>query len=566
MSDIVFVTPNFNGSFHNESIGTLLLATILRENKIEPKILRFYDFGDINEFDKFMKEFEKRILAESPKILSFYTRCDTYHIVLKMAQRVKEVKNDICIVFGGPQADLSVDETLKCIPYVDYICCGEGETTIVPFFSSILAGKPDLSVAGLAYLRDGIVVKNPRPALIEDLDSLPFVDYSFLEYNNENDKDEMFSVDAGRGCPFGCTYCSTKTFWKRKYRIKSAERIVSEVKDIHEKFGTTQFVFCHDMLTLDRKKICRICELLKNIGFDIKWGCSARTDCIDKELIDTMISAGMNRLFVGIETGSPRMQKIINKNLKLDGVYELLEHAAKQGVTVIASFIYGFPEETEEDFSQTIKVMTDIVKIPNVVVQNHLCAFFPGTELTANYKESLLRAPIASNIVGEHATKECEEIINANPELFPHFREYKTELREKQKFYPLFFRLYRVLYPIYDYISHKYEPLRMCDMYYDFVESSGDILDFSPDDRVVLKSTGFIDRFADDEKYNVMRELHRYFLWNMNRKAGDVDIYGFDVSAYVNEKKPIAEIEEKITIVSFLKNKDGNMELTFKQM
>lgn len=556
MSKVVFITPNLGGFAREEPVGTLLLATILRQAGIEADILQFHHFGDIDDFDGFLDRAIGQILAKEPRIVSFYTRCDTYHISLKLAGRLKQAAKDVYIVFGGPQADLSCEDTLRQIPYVDYICCGEGETTVVPFFSSLLVGTPDLTVRGLAYRGDGGIVQNPRPELIADLDTLPIIDYSLLDFSNEGYSPmemNLFPVDVGRGCPFGCTYCSTKTFWGRRYRLKSPERIIQEIKEIHDRFGFTRFNFEHDMFTLNREKVIKVCGMLKEIGFPVTWRCSARIDCLDEELVDIMIDAGLTSLFMGIETGSPRMQKLVQKNLKLEDVPRKLRYISSKGIIATTSFIFGFPNETEEDFAQTIRLMTELSKLPNLTVHAHLCAFFAGTELTKQYCQTIDKASKLSDVTCEIAVRECEDIIYAYPTLFPHFYEYKTEFREKVQYYPVFFRSWQVLRPVYEYIAQTYYPDRLCDMLFDFSESNKELLRSGEQLLLMLRKDRFLDRFTDRP---VLKEIARFLLWKKKAQPGSLEVFKFDVKAFLTGTK-IADLEEKTTMVSLTKDGKG---------
>lgn len=517
MCDVVFITPNMNGDIAEEVIGTLQLATILQEKGISCEILQFFRIGDLSDFATFVDNAMLMLEERNPKVISFYTRCDCYHIDLKLAKCIKERWNDKYVVFGGPQSDIMSVETIEQIPYVDYVCCGEGEMTIYPFFSSLMEGKPDLSVDGLVY-RDGAKVqKNPRPVLIEDLDSLPFIDYSFFRFVNNNEKADRgyFPIDVGRGCPFACTFCSTKTFWGRKYRLKSPKRIFEEVMRAHEKFGVRRFAFAHDMFTLNRDKVIETCDLLRTVDFPIDWKCSARLDCIDKELIDIMMAAGMKRIFIGIETGSPRMQKLVNKNLKLDNAVEMLAYLKSKGVSTTASFIYGFPEETEEDVSQTMALIRELLKLKSVDVQTHLLTFHAGTELSVRYSSEVIRSKTYSDVTKNFAIDECEEIIDAHPDLFMHMTEYKTELRTRLQYFKLFFRMWRFMQPVYQYISEKYAPERLIDMYFDFADANEETLKQNHDVasgewfRNLLYRDRFIEKFADDENYDLISDYYR---------------------------------------------------------
>ena len=132
MYDVVFITPNVPGNFKKESLGTLLLATILKEKGVSCKVLPFGKIGNVFAFDSFLEAALRKIEDLQPKIVSLYTRCDTYHVSLRLAEQIKARWSHIHIVLGGPQSDTTSTDVVQQLPYVDYVCCGEGETTIYP--------------------------------------------------------------------------------------------------------------------------------------------------------------------------------------------------------------------------------------------------------------------------------------------------------------------------------------------------------------------------------------------------------------------------------------------------
>lgn len=514
MVDVLFITPTETDNVLKESVGTLLLSTILREKGVQVEILPFCSIGNPTHLHDFLDTAIDMICRKQPKIVSFYTRSDTYHIMLKLSERIKK-QMSCYIVFGGPQADITAKETLEEIPYVDFICCGEGETTVYPFFSSLLNGKPDLSVRGLVYRSGGQIIANPRPELIADLDSLPLLDYSVFSSDARLDNRVRFPIDVGRGCPFGCTYCSTKTFWGRKYRLKSPARIVKELKHYHDQFGVTHFVFQHDMFTMNRKLVMETCRLIQALDFTATWSCSARVDCIDEDLIDVMAASGLRNIYLGVETGSPRMQKLINKNLNLDKVIKILSYIHSKNIRITTSFMFGFPEETEEDISQTISLVVEILKIRKIVIQMHLCAFLPGTALFEQYKERLVPATSFSDMTGTAGVEECADLIQSHPQLFMYFNEYKTELRTKMQFLPIFVYVFQALRTAYLYFAEKYPKDRLIEMYLDFAEGNKDILtasDLVSDEEKfhrIVKNDAFAKRFSDDAYADVVADIYR---------------------------------------------------------
>ncbi len=571
MCEVLFITPNLVDSITYESMGTLELATILSSHGISCEIIPFVKIANIKNFDLFLENTIKIIEEKRPKIVSFYTRCDTYHISLRLAQVIKEHFKGIYIVLGGPQSDTTSQKTIERIPYVDFVCCGEGENTIHPFFSSLLSGTPDLTIPGLVYRDGGLVKSNPRPVLVENLDTLPMVDFSLAKYDDWS-SDMVFAIEVGRGCPFGCVFCSTNSFWGRRYRLKSPERIFNEIKDIHQRFGITRFHFMHDMFTFKKSNILEICKLLKTLDFKIEWVCSARLDCLDFEMIDAMIDAGMYNIYFGVESGSPRMQKLINKNLNIENAVSIIGYLDSKNIEIQTSFIYGFPEETEEDVCHTLSLISKLMQFKNVDVQTHLCAFLPQTPLTQKYKESLTPTQHYSNFTGEVAIDECKDIIDNNPELFDQVMEYKTELREKLQYFGTFIKVWRKMSPVYNYLAKKYSSDKLLDMYFDFVNDNKEILEKhsflekAKSARRIINNDKFISRFADDERYDIISDYYRLETVSHSEEISNggmsIDTYCFNpncmkkysnIDEYPREQTVVVCTNGKMTVGLFSK-------------
>lgn len=570
MSKILFVTPNQLPEIPEESTGTVLLATILKNSGLESEIFPFYRLGDLANFEGFLASAVERLLRCGPKIISFYTRCDTYHIMIRLANELRK-KTDAYIVFGGPHGDISAIPTMEKVASVDFVCRGEGESTIVPFFSSLLRGDPDLTVPGLVYRSGGQICENPRPALLTDLDQLPLVDYSIPGITLPR-SGETFPIDVGRGCPFGCTYCSTKTFWGRKYRLKSPERILKEIVHYHTLYGVTSFAFNHDMFTMNKALVMDVCRRIQNLPFAITWRCSARLDCIDEALLDVMAQSGLKSIFFGVETGSPVMQKKINKNLDLEKAMGMLRYAMSIGLKVTASFIYGFPQETKEDVSQTLAMIGDILDCGSADVQAHLCTFLPGTELSDVYRREFTPTDVYSDITGTVGVLECADIIAENPEIFWHFQEYRTPLREELKFFHEFCLLWVHAAPIFCYLRKKYPRGKGIQMYLDFARDCRELLDANDGvkERVmaVMADGGVLSRHREDHCYRKMVDFlklaHRRLQVAGGELENSTDFYC--VSPRVSaSSRDLADWPEGLWLVQFARE-NGKASMKVRQL
>lgn len=302
------------------------MATVCNmETDIKAEVI---DFGYLYEKRKIelhstlgenLNEMCKYLLELEPDVVSFYSLCSSYHINIMLSKRIKELNKNVFVLFGGPQASLTAEKTLKAFSWVDYIGMDEGEETIVAILRAIV-DRLDKMPSGIAYRNPEneceIIITESKEC---DIDRMEYIDYSLVDMDGVT----SIPIDVGRGCPFGCIYCSTKTFWKRKFRLKSISRIISELERLKEKYQINNFAFVHDLFTVNKLSVIEFCENVIGRKLNITWSCSARLDTLSEPLLDYMYEAGCRRIFLGIETGSPKMQKLINKNLNLGLVKDL---------------------------------------------------------------------------------------------------------------------------------------------------------------------------------------------------------------------------------------------------
>lgn len=468
--EVLFVVPAMNPRMKEESIGTLILAKKALLAGFTPEIVRYWNVGisPRDNYPAFCNQFVLYLLNYHPSVICFYCRCEEYHICIDLTRRIKEKDSSVFTVFGGPQAELVAKETLCRFPSVDFVCCSEGENTIVPFLSFLLSKNPGLSaesIAGLTYRdENGTVLQNDFPRFLPDGYRRPFYYYDLIPSTILNNCKNL-QIDVGRGCPFSCTFCSTKTFWKRKYRLRSIPDIVDEIEYVLNNYGIRSFDFIHDLFTVSKERIRLFCEEIRNRGLQIDWGCDSRIDTIDAELVDMMVANGLTHVFFGIETGSPRMQKITNKRLNLSQCDQVIRYCLSKGLKVTTSFIYGFPDETEDDLDLTLKMAIKFQNYGCIVLTN-LCHIMNGTEMYAQYKDKLvLYKGIAFNDCIP-AFYDLYDIIEPNKDLFANFCDYPNELRNELKYLDVF--RYMLHYAYIDYpeahavlYDHDYGSLSM---------------------------------------------------------------------------------------------------------
>lgn len=407
-------------------IGLASLAAVMENTGLDTNIIDFnYDIHDgalIVDGD-FFAETARRILEKSPDIVGFSTMCNSFHLTLAIAKEVKRKSPQTPIILGGPQASIVAEKTLAVFPFVDMVLRGEAEYTLPPLVEAIRKGGDFADIPGLTYRNNGDILRNTDPPIIENLDELPIPAYHLFPFEIS----AVATIDAGRGCPFRCNFCSTSKYWRRRPRLKSVERIIEEMTILHTKYDVKHFSLLHDMLTVNKDWINALCEQIKTVGDDVKWSCSARPDCVDPDMLKTMADSGCDGIFYGIETGSPRMQRKSGKMLDLNNVIPNIEAGLDLGISSTVSFIAGFPEEREADIRQTLDMMSKLTSYKNVLLQLHLLAPVKETRYYDEFCDSLRFDGHFSDFVGPGLNVMDTDWFEKYPDLFSTFYYFDNE-------------------------------------------------------------------------------------------------------------------------------------------
>ncbi|MDH3365274.1 MAG: radical SAM protein, partial [Thermoplasmata archaeon] len=201
-------------------------------------------------------------------------------------------------------------------------------------------------------------------SLVEDLDSLPFPDRSLLPeidygYTHENIRltyGKFTTISSSRGCPFRCSYCSCAMFSKRIWRPRSPENVVDELERIYCD-GYECCVFVDDNLTLNRGRMERICDLIRERKIKMQFYCEGRVDNTPYSLMTRMKQAGFNVIYFGVESAQKHVLNYYRKMISVADSKRAIDDAKRAGMIVVTSYIMGAPVETKDDMDRTIDLI-----------------------------------------------------------------------------------------------------------------------------------------------------------------------------------------------------------------
>lgn len=327
-------------------LGLLSIATYLTLNG---HTVRIYDRTvERTGIKKVLKSFLPDIAGVS--VISTKSFTDG----IQVSKAVK--KMNVPVVWGGLTTSL-VPEVILRSGVVDYIVVGEGEVTALDLLGAFAGNKPMRRVDGLAFIENDEIIINKERAPA-DLSVLPAIDFGFVDakkyiLTNINNK-KVLHTYTSKGCVCGCAYCFNPVFSNRIWRARPPSSFLSEANYLVKNFGVDSIYFTDDLLSPNTEYTKSFCREIKESGISFFWGCDMRADTCSKEELQMMHDAGCRWIFFGIESGSERIQKMVDKRLNLDKAKEVIAYCAEIGIVTTTSFIAGFPDETVEDFKQTI--------------------------------------------------------------------------------------------------------------------------------------------------------------------------------------------------------------------
>jgi radical SAM superfamily enzyme YgiQ (UPF0313 family) len=437
-----FIDPELIAQAHVKTgaqLGVLTLAARLREHGFAPLVVNLDDlfFAFVRQrknssADQLFFSFVAAHLRDcSADVFGLSSICSSYPLTLRLAREIKGLNPQARIVLGGPQASVVDVATMRAFPCVDAIVRGEADDSFPALLQLLESNDASWdSIPGITFRRGEQIVRNQNGPVIADLDRLPRP--AFDLDTRIRDRGGIH-LEIGRGCPFACTFCSTNDFFRRNFRLKSPATMIADISFLKREYGLTYFSLVHDMYTIDRKQVVAFCEAILACGEQFTWGCSARTDCVDDDLLALMASAGCTGIFFGIETGSQRVQKTINKKLDLAEARRRIAGADRNGINTTVALIVGFPEETRDDLRDTIHFFIDCLRFDHAEPQCSLLAPLAATPVYEEHRDHLIFDRIFSDMSHQSWGQDPIEtaMIEAHPDIFPNFYAVPTVRLER---------------------------------------------------------------------------------------------------------------------------------------
>ncbi|QWR76596.1 B12-binding domain-containing radical SAM protein [Candidatus Magnetomonas plexicatena] len=317
-------------------VGSVLLSTILSALGYEVKVY-------IEDLAKIDWQY-----VENSDIVCISTITPTATRAYKHAKRAQTL--GIPVVMGGAHVSFMAEEALN---YCDYVVRGEGDESIVELFNYLEKGSPDIkTIKGLSYRdKHGAVVNNESRPLLASLDELPIPDVSLVQ---DFDKSIIYPISLSRGCPFNCNFCSVIRVFGRRYRSKSIENSMAEIRKAAS-YPKKNIFFVDDNFTASKKRAKTLLKEMINENMKTEYNAQVRTDIAkDPELLELLAKSYCSTVYIGFESINPKTLIEYNKGQGLQEIKDCIKAVKEHGIAIHGMFVLGADNDEITTIRQTV--------------------------------------------------------------------------------------------------------------------------------------------------------------------------------------------------------------------
>jgi len=315
-------------------------------------------------------------------------------VAVDLTKEIRKKTKSI-VIWGGVHPTM---EPESCLDYVDCVCIGEGEEALQELARLMESNKSYYSTRNFWFRKGNQIIKNPLRPYIQDLDKLPFQDYSFEDHyvlwNNkvqpmiEEAIGPTYNTNMTRGCPNRCAFCCNEVFnnkykGQNLFRRRSVDSLINELKMIKKSnnfVGLKRIRLVDDLFpALPLPTLREFAEKYKkeiNMPLSVcGWTPKTVTDIKVKILID----AGMEGTRMGIQSGSAKVRKLLSRVGTNEKILESARifNRYKDRLHMAYDLITDNPYETEADTIESLELFSEIPHPYSISIFSLIP--FPGT-------------------------------------------------------------------------------------------------------------------------------------------------------------------------------------------
>ena len=405
MNILVINPPNkpfTNKSILAEPLDVLQIATIIKEKHDDVKVIDM----DVNRMDNNINNHleDKNIVVF---VYDYQLPLHTSSTVDNIFEIIKNTNKETKFIIIGKTSTYYYEKFLN--NGIDVAIRGIADKNINDVIDNIYNNESLKNIPNIAFKNNNEIILTKQKQVKNNYNKLPMIDRSFVDINKYMDTRTLIS---SRGCIGTCKFCTTPYYFKM-WNGKTAEDIVNEIELLINKYNAKKIMFLDDNATVDKNRMIKICELIKEKNIKCLFGALCSIKCYDKEMLKKMYEVGFRWIHFGLESGSQRILKIMNKEMNIEEIKQIILEVKNIGYRVRTSFILDYPSTTKEDLLKTKEL---ILSIKPHELRLHYLAYRVGTPVFLENKNIENKSQYIHNnkpnIENSELTNEINNLLN----------------------------------------------------------------------------------------------------------------------------------------------------------
>lgn len=357
--------PYTNETILAEPLDVLQIATIINKKYNCVKVIDM----DVNRMDNNINDYleEKNIVIF---VYDYQLPLHTSDTIYNIFEIIKNVNQETKFIMIGKTSTYYYQKFLN--NGVNVVIKGIAENIINDIIDKIYDSNSLKNIPNIVFKDNNEIIETRQVGIPNEFNKLPMINRDFVDITKYMDTRTLIS---SRGCIGTCKFCTTPYYFK-KWNGKSADKVVDEIEMLVKKYHTKKIMFLDDNATVDKERMLEICSLLKEKKIKCLYGALCSIKCYDKDLLQEMYNVGFRWVHFGLESGSKRLLKIMNKEMDIEKIKSIINEVKEMGYRVRTSFILDYPTSTKEDIEKTKEL---ILSIKPHELRLHYLAYRVGT-------------------------------------------------------------------------------------------------------------------------------------------------------------------------------------------
>ena len=317
-----------------------------------------------NEIKPLLDDMVRQILSQNPRVVGFSVTNTNHLLTNYVSQQIRKADSNIYIICGGRRFCLRqrwrphIANLHGELPDVDCIIKNEGEATLREIVTILKTGRQPSYCKGATLRLDGKIVDSSDRMPIEDIDSIPFPDFS--DFSKQDYLSDYIRILFYRGCAGRCSFCVENDMMGYPVRYRSVQNIIDEIK-LRIQQGYKRFQSCDLALNSNAAHLEKLCQSIVNerLNIEFTFGEFSHSSNLKRGMLNLLREAGFKTVIFGTESGSQNILNKMRKTTTIDVIERNIRDAHEAQLKVILYLMVGFPGETEETFLETLSLLRD---------------------------------------------------------------------------------------------------------------------------------------------------------------------------------------------------------------